>query len=117
MEESLKSARSVHLVLIGVCAAIALFAALPRETDKYLNARTELEALRMIDLADFVRHQKNLIIAHVSPVAWLQPQLLFPNGKIKTSLSPFDLFPFQLDEPAVKGLQEGAAIEEWIRFF
>jgi hypothetical protein len=58
-----------------------------------------------------------LITTRVSSVPWLQPQALFPKGRITTSLSPFDLFPIVFDELAVKRLQDGAPIEEWFSFF
>ena len=112
MEESLKSARWVHLVLIGVCAAIALFAASPRETDRYLSARDELEALRLLNLPDLIAYEKNLINRRASTLVWLQPQALFPNGRISTSLTPIDLFPFSSDEAAAKHLRDAGTIED-----
>src|SRR5437868_52679 len=117
MEESLKSARSAHLVLIGVCAAIALFAASPRETDRYLSARDELEALRVLDLSDLVIYEKKLINSRAATLGWLQLQALFPSGRITTSLLPIDLFPFSSDESAAKHLHDSGTIEDWFAFF
>lgn len=117
MEETLKSIRSVHLVMIGVCAAIALFAASPREIDRYAHAQKELVALREIDLTDLKLHVGNVIAAKVAHLPWLQPGTLFPLGKITASLRPLDLFPVRFDETAIRRLQDGAALEEWFKFF
>jgi hypothetical protein len=93
IEESLKSARSVYLVLMGVCAAIALFAASPRDVERYSKASRELRTIRALDFADFVRYEQGLIATNAARISWLQPAVLFPKGRIVASLSPLDLFP------------------------
>jgi hypothetical protein len=117
VEESLKSARSVHLVLFASCAAVALFAASPRQIDKYVKAREELEALRAIDLGELVGYENELIIRHTSSVEWLKPSNLFPGGYITASMRPEDLFPITYDAPAAKTLPNEGTIEDWLKFF
>jgi hypothetical protein len=112
VEELLKSARSVYLVLIGVCAAVALFAASPREVQKYVNAQKCLNTLRMIDFGDFVHHEQDLLQTATSKLSWLQPPELFPNGRIETSLSPLDLFSVTYGPDPSQG-----TVDELLKFF
>jgi len=66
VEEFLKSARSVYLVLVGVCAAIALFAASPREVERYISAKNDLHAVRAINFAVFLEYERGLVAAEAS---------------------------------------------------
>src|ERR1043165_6648844 len=111
VEDTLKSSRSVHLVLVGVSATVALFAASPREVEKYLDAKRDLIVLRQADFKDFVRHERLLVESEALNLEWLGPDTLFPSGRIIASLSPFDLFAVTYDADPSDG-----TIDQLLRF-
>lgn len=118
MEETLKSVRSIHLVLAGVCAAIAIFAASPRQIGAYSRAKKELEALRQLDLEDLRREIKEEVQERLpGSLPWIKPSSLFPAGKITASLSPLDLFRIRSSQATLTRLEAGAPLEEWLKFF
>lgn len=58
MDDCLQNSRFIHLVLIGICATIIIFAISPRQTDVYassINELRQLESLDMNNLHSYVR--------------------------------------------------------------
>lgn len=115
MEETLKSVRSIHLVVIGLCVAIAIFAASPR-SDIYGKAKAELEALREVRLEELRAEIERDVRKLTDDLPWLEPATLFPNGQVLPSLSPAALFHIRYNESAVAKLEAGAPLEDWFSF-